>query len=62
MHHTQDLADFLNQIAPRYGYEFLAIEQNEELNQHLNLPDVPVNKSWCHFAPFGEEFAELLDD
>ena len=40
----------------------ITIEQNEELNQHLNLPEVPVRNSWCYFAPFGEELAELLED
>ena len=49
-------------LTPRYGYEFLAIEQNDELNQHLNLPKVPVRNTWCYFAPFGEELAELLCD
>ena len=60
--HVRNLAKFLNSVAPRYGYVFLAIEQNEELNQHLNLPEVPVRNSWCHFAPFGEDLAEQLED
>ena len=60
--HVRNLAKFLNQVAPRYRYEFLAIEQNDELNQHLNLPEVPVRNSWCYFAPLGEELAELLED
>ena len=61
-HHVRNLAKFLNSVAPRHGYEFLAIEQNDELNQHLNLPEVPIKNSWCYFAPFGEELAELLED
>ena len=60
--HVRNLAKFLNSVAPHYGYEFLAIEQNDELNQHLNLPEVPVRNSWCYFAPFGEELAEQLED
>ena len=60
--HVRKLAKFLNSVAPRYSYEFLAIEQNDELNQQLNLPEKPVPNSWCNFAPFGEELAELLED
>ena len=60
--HIRNLAKFLNQVAPRYRYEFLAIEQNDELNLHLNLPELPVRNSWCYFAPFGEELAEQLED
>lgn len=59
---VRKLAKFLNQVAPRYGYEFLAIENNEELNMHLNLPEVPVRNSWCNFAPLGEDLAEQLED
>jgi len=60
--HVRNLAKLLNSVATRYGYDYLAIEQNDELNQHLNLPEVPVRNSWCNFAPFGEELAELLED
>ena len=60
--HIRNLAKFLNQVAPRYRYEFLAIEQNDELNLHLTLPELPVRNSWCYFAPFGEELAEQLED
>ena len=42
--HIRNLTKFLNSVAPHYGYEFLAIEQNEEQNQHLNLPEVLVKK------------------
>ena len=59
---VRNLAKFLNQVAPCYGYEFLAVENNEELNSHLNLPEVPIRNSWCYFAPFGEELAEQLED
>ena len=57
---ARNLAKFLNQVAPRYGYEYLAIENNEELNSHLNLMEVPIKCSNCYFAPFGEELAEIL--
>ncbi len=53
---------FLNQVAPRYGYEFLVVENNEELNSHLNLMELPVKHSNCYFAPFGEELAELQEE
>ena len=56
------LAKFLNLVAPRYDYELLAIEQNDELNQHLNLPEEPVRNGWYYFSPFGEELAEQLED
>ena len=59
---VRNLAKFLNQVAPCYVYEFLAVENNEELNSHLNLPEVPIRNSWCYFAPFGEELAEQLED
>jgi len=57
---VRNLAKFLNQVAPRYGYEYLAIENNEELNSHLTLMEVPIKCSNCYFAPFGEELAEIL--
>ena len=47
---------------PRYGYEFLAVENNDELNSHLNLMEVPIKHSNCYFAPFGEDLAEQLED
>ena len=59
---VRNLAKFLNQIAPRYGYEFLAIENNDELNSHLNLMEVPIKHSNYDFAPFGEDLAEQLED
>lgn len=59
---VRNLAKFLNQVAPRYGYEYLAVENNEELNGHLNLVEVPIKYSNCFFAPFGEELAEQLED
>ena len=59
---VRNLAKFLNQVAPRYGYEFLAVENNEELNSHLNLMELPVKYSNHYFAPLGEELSELLDD
>lgn len=59
---VRNLAKFLNQVTPRYGYEYLAIENNEELNNHLNLMEVPIKYGNCYFAPFGEELAELLED
>ena len=60
--HVCNLAKFLNQVAPRYGYEFLAVENNPELNEHLNLMEVPIKYSTCFYAPFGEELAEQLED
>ena len=57
---VRNLAKFLNQVAPRYGYEFLAVENNEVLNGHLNLTEVPIKYSNCYFASFGEELAETL--
>ena len=61
--HTRNLAKFLNDVAPRYGFEFLCVEQNEVLNEHLNLPEVPAkNCQLCYYAPLGEELAELLED
>ncbi len=59
---VRNLAKFLNQVTPRYGYEYLAIENNVELNSHLNLMEIPIIHSNCHLAPFGEELAELLED
>lgn len=59
---VRNLAKFLNQVAPHYGYEFLAVENNEELNGHLNLMELPVKHSNCYFAPFGEDLAEQLED
>ena len=59
---VRNLAKFLNQIAPRYRYEYLAIENNEELNSHLNLMEVPIKHSNCYFAPLGEDLAEQLED
>jgi len=49
-----------NREIPRYGYEFLAVENNEVLNGHLNLTEVPIKYSNCYFASFGEELAETL--
>ena len=60
--HVCNIAKFLNQIAPRYGYEFLAVENNEELNAHLGLMEIPAMFSNSFCAPFGEELADLLDD
>ncbi len=59
---VRNLAKFLNQVTPRYGYEYLAIENNVELNSHLNLMEIPIKHSNSHLAPFGEELAELLED
>lgn len=59
---VRNLAKFLNQVTPRYGYEYLAIENNVELNSHLNLMEIPIIHSNCHLAHFGEELAELLED
>ena len=59
---VRSLAKFLNQVAPRYGYEYLAIENNVELNSHLNLMEIPIKHSNCHLATFGEELADLLED
>ncbi|MBR1557700.1 MAG: hypothetical protein IJ647_08070 [Prevotella sp.] len=59
---VRNLTKFLNQVAPRYGYEFLAVENNDELNGHLNLMEVPVKHSTHYFAPLGEELAEQLED
>ena len=42
---VRNFAKFLNQVAPRYGYEFLAVENNDELNSHLNLMELPVKHS-----------------
>lgn len=58
---VRNLAKFLNQVAPRYGYEFLAVENNDELNSHLNLMEVPIKHSNCYFAPLGEDLAEQLE-
>lgn len=55
------LAKFLNLVVPRYGYEFLAVENNEELNRHLNLMEVPIKHSNCYFAPLGEDLKEMLE-
>ena len=60
--HVCSLAKFLNQVAPRYGYEFLAVEHDEQLNEYLGLMPVPVRFSNCFCAPFGEELADVLDD
>lgn len=59
---VRNLAKFLNQVAPRYGYEYLAIENNEELNSHLNLMELPIKHSTHYFAQLGEELAEQLED
>ena len=59
---VRNLAKFLNQVTPRYGYEFLAVENNDELNSHLNLMEVPIKHSNCYFAPLGEDLAEQLED
>ncbi len=58
---VRNLAKFLNQVAPRYDYEFLAVENNDELNGHLNLMERPVKYSNCYFAPFGEDLKEMLE-
>lgn len=60
--HIRNLAKFLNSVAPRYGYVFLAVENNDELNGHLNLMEVPIKHSNCYFAPFGEDLAEQLEN
>ncbi|WP_315366508.1 hypothetical protein [Prevotella koreensis] len=52
----------MNQVAPCYGYEFFAIENNEELNSHLNLMEVPIKYSNHYLTPLGEELAEQLED
>jgi len=59
---ARNLAKFLNQVAPRYGYEFLAVENNEEFNSHLNLMELPVKHSNHYLAPLGEDLAEQLED
>ena len=59
---VRKLAKFLNLVAPRYGYEFLAVENNDELNSHLNLMELPVKHSRHYLAPLGEDLAEQLED
>jgi len=60
--HVRSIAKFLNQTAPLYGYEFLAVEHDEQLNEYLGLMPVPVRFSNCFCAPFGEELMEQLED
>lgn len=58
---VRDLAKFLNQIGPRYGYEFLAIEDYYILNDYLGLMEIEGNPTPCYLAPLGKELAEQLE-